>query len=360
MMFRGIRKIELDLKGQNFAACGPNGTGKSGIVDAIEFGLTGSISRLEGQGTASLSVKQHGPHVDFRNNPEKARVSLEVSIPSLGGKRATITRTVKNLGTPKIEPAEPAVLAALQGVRSHPEFVLSRRELIRYVLSQPSKRAEQVGALLRLEEIEKLRAVLLKISNAYAKELAPLKRMDADATQQLTTALGIAQLSKAAILEAVNKRRITLGLALLPDLTATTSLIDGLATGGSGTAPQRVAKAQAKLDLETLKNALAELSGETFKAGCLAVRADLTALADDPASAEGVKRQTLLNSALELYDGEHCPVCDQNFETDSFVAHLKEKLSHLDDIAEKRKKIETAIEPLLLTIQTVGDRKSVV
>ena len=35
--FRGIRELTLDLKGQNFAACGPNGTGKSGIVDAIEF-----------------------------------------------------------------------------------------------------------------------------------------------------------------------------------------------------------------------------------------------------------------------------------------------------------------------------------
>ena len=65
--FRGIRDLELVMGGQNFAACGPNGTGKSGIVDAIEFALTGSISRLSGEGTGDLSVKQHGPHVDFRN-----------------------------------------------------------------------------------------------------------------------------------------------------------------------------------------------------------------------------------------------------------------------------------------------------
>ena len=32
--FRGIRDLKIELKGQNFAACGPNGTGKSGIVDA--------------------------------------------------------------------------------------------------------------------------------------------------------------------------------------------------------------------------------------------------------------------------------------------------------------------------------------
>ena len=30
--FRGIRDLTLDLKGKNFAICGPNGTGKSGIA----------------------------------------------------------------------------------------------------------------------------------------------------------------------------------------------------------------------------------------------------------------------------------------------------------------------------------------
>src|SRR3546814_19368609 len=71
--FRGIRDLELVMGGQNFAACGPNGTGKSGIVDAIEFALTGSISRLSGAGTGDLSVKQHGPHVDFRNKRSEER-----------------------------------------------------------------------------------------------------------------------------------------------------------------------------------------------------------------------------------------------------------------------------------------------
>ena len=76
--FRGIRDLTLNLKGLNFAACGPNGTGKSGIIDAIEFALTGNISRLLGGGTGSFSVKAHGPHVDSRNKPERAAVTLTV------------------------------------------------------------------------------------------------------------------------------------------------------------------------------------------------------------------------------------------------------------------------------------------
>jgi DNA repair exonuclease SbcCD ATPase subunit len=74
--FRGIREITLDLSSNNFAVCGPNGSGKSGVVDAIEFVLTGDISRLVGKGTGGLSVKEHGPHVD--STPEHAFVEAQV------------------------------------------------------------------------------------------------------------------------------------------------------------------------------------------------------------------------------------------------------------------------------------------
>ena len=43
---RGIRKIDIDFRKETFAISGPNGSGKSGIIDAIEFGLTGQIGRL--------------------------------------------------------------------------------------------------------------------------------------------------------------------------------------------------------------------------------------------------------------------------------------------------------------------------
>ena len=64
--FRGIRKLTLNFNGKNFAICGPNGTGKSGVVDAVEFVFTGNVSRLSGEGRGDVSLKEHGPHVDTR------------------------------------------------------------------------------------------------------------------------------------------------------------------------------------------------------------------------------------------------------------------------------------------------------
>ena len=59
--FRGIRDLTLDMQGNNYAVYGPNGTGKSGVVDAIEFALTGNLSRLSGPGTGGINIIEHGP-----------------------------------------------------------------------------------------------------------------------------------------------------------------------------------------------------------------------------------------------------------------------------------------------------------
>ena len=134
--FRGIRNLEFEISGENFAVCGPNGTGKSGIVDAVEFALSGNISRLSGQGTGGLSVKDHGPHVDSRDNPDRSYVELDIVIVS-SGKLAKIRRTIKNARIPTITPDDIEIKTVLEHIERHPEFVLSRRELIRYILSEP-------------------------------------------------------------------------------------------------------------------------------------------------------------------------------------------------------------------------------
>src|SRR5229473_3481921 len=103
--FRGVRDLDLDLDGKNFGICGPNGTGKSGVVDAVEFCITGDVTRLSGQGSAGLSVKAHGPHVDQRDHPEKATVTITAEIPSLG-KDVTIQRAVRTPSKVTITPSD--------------------------------------------------------------------------------------------------------------------------------------------------------------------------------------------------------------------------------------------------------------
>lgn len=350
--FRGIVQLELEPAGENFAACGPNGTGKSGIVDAIEFALTGNLSRLSGRGTKELSVKQHGPHVDYVKKPEEAWVRLDVILPT-SGKKASITRSVKKSTMPIIEPADAEVLTAFANARLHPEFVLSRRELIRYIIAEPGDRSDEVQALLRLSDVEKVRGVFNKISNTCAKDLVPAERAEKMATQPLIDALGIHQLGKHEVLGAVNPRRAILGLPLLDDLTPTSDLADGLTAEIAGVV-QKVPKLQATADLATLRTALATIGGDEVKARCAKVAGATSILSSDSDSANDVKRETLLNTALDLYDNQQCPVCDTPQTIHHFTTHVKSKLSHLSDVAQQRKALEAEIAPLLDVITAVG------
>ena len=126
--FRGIRDLCIEPNGNSFIVWGPNGSGKSGVVDALDFALTGDIARLRGPGLGGVTLRQHGPHVHHRDNPGAAVVELTVTEP-LSDKSASLTRSVADPKSFKLEPDVPEVRDAIDRAALHPELVLSRREI---------------------------------------------------------------------------------------------------------------------------------------------------------------------------------------------------------------------------------------
>lgn len=351
--FRGIRDLTLEINGDNFAICGPNGTGKSGVVDAIEFAITGNISRLSGRGTGRLSVKEHGPHVDSRAKSEQAFVTLTFNIPSLR-KEATIHRTVKSPNKPTITPDELEIRAALGHVEEHPEFVLSRRELIRYVLAEPGERAKEVQALLRLEKLETLRTTLQKIYKAYERDIKLLENGKQRSRDDLLKALGIAKWAPPTVLEEVNKRRAILSLPEITEFKKDASIKDGLTTVSSSKTVSRVPKAQALKDIESLKGLLEGSKAQTFQDSCASVLTDLSELNADADSLESLSHENLLQTALKLFDNEHCPVCDTEWVPEEFKKMVAQKLEHLATVKQKKEALDKKIEPIAAALETLS------
>lgn len=350
--FRGIRELKLELKGKNFAICGPNGTGKSGVVDALEFGLTGSISRLSGTGTGGVTLKEHAPHVDSRNRPDKAKVTIGVFIPGLN-KRATIEQSVKDPNNPKITPDEPAIRKVLEQVAEHPEFVLSRRELIRYILSTPGDRSKEIQELLRLKQVEELRAVLVRIANSSKRAVVPAKQDASTAADNLARALEIGRLEAADVLASVNKRRKVLSLPPLSSLTSNTSFKDGLTTLTSNARTPRVPKAQASTDLEKLKQTLSTMFSAENVVLNKSVEIELAQFASDPAAIQGVTRERFLREALQLAEDGACPVCDTPWDIEKLRAVIAEKLKHFDEASRRKKALEEKLLPIIASVQSV-------
>lgn len=342
--FRGIRDITLPLGRKNFAVCGPNGTGKSGVVDALEFVLTGTISRLTGKGRGDLSVKEHGPHVDSQKSPEKAFVEAIVWIPSLS-KTVKARRTVKAPTSLDLTPDSPEARAVFRQLEAHPEIALSRREIIRFVLTEPGQRAKDVQALLKLDELEVIRTRLQKIANAADGTAKKAKQERDTARADLIRAMDIVDATGPEMMDAANKRRGTIGLAPLTALGPTDSLRDGLTTA-DGAQPSRVNKAVASTDVEAAAAAVQSRLDGTFPALVAVARTATSLLQTDETMLNAVVRDDFLKTALDLYDGEVCPACDTPKTLEEFGAIIQEKRVQLQTVKALRDKAEAAITPV--------------
>ncbi|MGE3787501.1 MAG: AAA family ATPase [Nitrospirales bacterium] len=352
--FRGIRNLTLDFKGNSFGICGPNGTGKSGVIDALEFGLTGNVSRLSGEGSGEVSLKLHGPHVDMRDAPEKASVLLKISLPSLK-KSATIERNLKKPSNPKVTPNDPEILKVLHEVELHPEIVLSRRELIRYVLATPGNRAREVEALLQLNQVEKVRTALQRTANNCEKQLPLFTQKVNQSRDNLLGALDITELTQEKILLSVNAQRKVLHLPALPELNDITNFKDGMATLGAKPS-QTVPKAQALLDILATHKAIDEITGEQT-ANCIdELVGDLQPLAKDQKAIESLQRASFYQTGMDLTTDALCPFCDTPWDLDELKLHIQGKINHLEKIFHQIAAAQNKAEPLTTTIQKVKAR----
>jgi recombinational DNA repair ATPase RecF len=332
---RGIRKLDINFQKGTFAISGPNGSGKSGVIDAIEFGLTGQISRLTGRGTKGLSVSEHGPHVDKTKFPDAAFVELRVFLPGIG-KSATITRKVSSPNKPKIVPGDDDVKAALAEVADHPEIALSRREILRFILVEPTKRSEEIQTILKLDEIGQTRSALNSAQNKLqiAQRTAVVHVQSSREALQLH--LQIPTLRAEDLLEAVNKRRKLLGLPEIAALTADTKVDAGLSS--AATMPE-FNKQSALRDLNALSDA-AKGFPDLAKVEVAAIIADLAKLEADPALFSALQRRTFIEKGLDLVDGPDCPLCDTPWEDEQHLRdHLKAKLAK----SEEARKLQQAL-----------------
>jgi recombinational DNA repair ATPase RecF len=320
---RGIRSLDIDFRKEKFAISGPNGSGKSGVIDAIEFGLTGQIGRLTGRGTKGLSVADHGPHVDKVKFPDAAFVELRVYLTDIK-KSVTIHRKISAPKRPKITPSDNDVKAALAEIADHPEMALSRREILRFILVEPAKRAEEIQALLKLDEIGTIRSALFTAQNKLqTAEKAATSQTKAN-QEALLRHFQIPALTSASLLEETNKRRVILGLPEIADLTADTKLNAGLSDGAK---TPEFNKVSALRDLAALSDAAGGFPN-LAKTAVAEISKNLTLLESDPTLFAALQRRSFIEKGLELVDGPECPLCDTEWDSEQhLLAHLQAKLA---------------------------------
>lgn len=123
---RGVREFEINPNSKHVLIQGENGTGKSGVIDAIDFLFTGSISRISGSGFQGVTLAKHGKHISCA---DKKECWVEASIQLDDGSISKIKRCLSRPDQLVIENESSKLLNALQVARRGKFFFLGERFL---------------------------------------------------------------------------------------------------------------------------------------------------------------------------------------------------------------------------------------
>ncbi|NOX24321.1 MAG: AAA family ATPase [Actinobacteria bacterium] len=345
--FRGIRDLKLDLASESYLVVGPNGSGKSGVVDALEFLLTGEVSRLAGSATGDVSLRQHGPHVLTRDEPSIATVTATIRHAATG-ETAELRRSVDSPSDLVIDTEAESVAKAMEEIAVHPEIVLTRRQILKFILATPNKRGEQIQSLLRLDRLTKTRLQLRKAKGTIESSAANAAQAVTNAKAELATVLGIDTYTDAAVVAETNTKHALLGRDPVDSLDA----IRTSESPNPGGRTQKVAKATVLLNVDTLETR-AGAEGQTSDLGSKLTLA-LAPLDTEPSLLQDIDRSDLVDLGLSLLVDDLCPLCDVEWVSpDELKAHLEAKQRRLSRAVEVKSEIDEAGASIARHLQAV-------
>ena len=154
--FRGIKHEDLKLDSKSLVLLGENGTGKSSIVQAIEYLFTSEVGALKGKGRGDL---RHNTAIKFFGKSNNA-----LNVKAVFNDNTTIERNKNGLiGSDETKSLIKSV--------SKGSNILNRRKLLEFVDSQPKERYDAIGKLFGYEQIDSAEIVFKKEHNAIEKTL---------------------------------------------------------------------------------------------------------------------------------------------------------------------------------------------
>lgn len=333
---RGICHLLLKPEGENFVVWGPNGSGKSAVVDAIDFLLTGRVSRLTGKGTGSITLSTHGPHIDHR--PDEAIVRGVFRLPGV----AHPVEIKRCMAQPNVLECDPSVKPSLDPIlvlAQRGQHVLTRREILKYITAEPSTRAQEIQALLNITEIEAIRQAFVRVQNDLNKDLQAAKRGVDTARGAVNSTVQATTYHVDRVLQVVNQNRAILGGQPISDLRSI-ELKKGLKPPTITPGDRLVNVTLLERDVASLHKIMLEQSQAKIAESDKQLRVLLDSIRSDPELLRALAKQQLIELGITLLDETgYCPLCDTPWPPGNLREYLEKRLSAAQTAAQHQKLI---------------------
>ena len=344
--FRGIRDLTIAPRGENFLIYGPNGSGKSAVVDALDFLLTGQISRMKGKGTKDITLKKHGPHVDY--SVKDAWIKANVKIHGLE-EPVEIKRSLDHPNRLICENSIRDLINPVIELASRGQHVLTRREILNYVTADSGTRGKQIQTLLKITDVEKTRNTLVKVKNTLKNNYIGAKSSLNTISAAINSNIGITNYDEEKILDFVNINRNVLDGNPLQDLKS-----NSIKEGIEAQALSRditVNIQLLKIDLKKVHEINSDKNKESLSNIDLELRELKAKISSDHRMEDALDHLKLTRLGLDLLGPESsCPLCDTPWETGNLKEHLKHKIEIFKESAQNLDRLNELTDELILEV----------
>ena len=347
---RGIRHQVINLNKNNISIYGPNGSGKSGVVDALDFLLTGKIARLTGEGTSGFSLLKYGKHIEADINDSYVKSSI-----FFDGIRQTVELT-RYLNKPDEllydrkyqEVVEPILELAGRG-----HYVLTRKNLLKYIVAKSGDRSKEIQALLNIDEIEDVRAALKNYINNNKKELKNAETNLRNSENDLVGRCGCKKFTKESVIDKINQLREVVNGDPLTRLSSE-CIVNGVRLPESSSGKPSMNTTTLLSDCNILSRfVLSDVQKElrlTLETFHQATKLFLT----DPKNRRLVNLRNFIEDGIRLLDDSgSCPLCDTEWLPEELREFLNDKFIKSQEQSSLFNEIETIGETPLRELNKV-------
>lgn len=306
--------------GSSIVVVGDNGTGKSAIIDAVDFLLTGDIDRLRGR--KGITCRDYGGHIDAE--PGSCFVEAMVQVQDV--KDLVLLR--RSLASPLLLECEEQHLARVRpflNTAAQRQHMLTRADILRFIAATGGDRADLVQGILNLDRVEAIRQLLKAASNdakALAKQ-ASIARAMAESTLRAT--LDLPTWNNVLAINEINRLR-----ALLEGTPITILADAGVGLTPPATVPPELGISTSRHGLSDIIQAGKSLADQVISgidAADQLLLKSVVQIGSDPARLTAARHLELLELGIvQLGQETDCPLCETSWEPGKLHRHLAERI----------------------------------
>ena len=322
---RGICDMTLHPSGKNLVIWGQNGSGKSAIVDSIDFLLTGHISRLMGKGTGDIKLDKHGTHI--KHEPKEATVRAVVAIPNYP-KPIEIKRCIEHPGNIEyVDDDAKQFLGPILSIANRGQHILTRREILKYITAEPNNRAQEIQTILDLKEIEDIRKSLTSVDTSCKRDSEATANTVKIAEGEINAVINEKSFNPDAILQFINTKRKALSAGPIAKLDS--HIVKAKITAPAFLSKEKTVNTlQLQQDVDALTKFQTEESKKEFLENDKELRTDIEYINSNPHLMKSLQRLRLIELGIQLLDDSgSCPLCDTQWKPGELIQYLERQSS---------------------------------